>query len=612
MAKKKAKNIVDDLVREIETTKGVTVSDYQKNIYDFVAFGKGNAVINAKAGSGKTTTLIHSLSLIPNKLKVLFVAFNKHIVTELNDRIKSKDNIDIKTVHSLGLSMIKRNFIDTEIEINEYKYRTYIKKNISLLTDMESKKMKKSEYDEYIDNISLIVNMARLNLCQCEADIEKILDRYGINAIDDEVSVSLKVMVWGKENYSSIDYTDMIWIPVELGLKPIGYQYDWIFVDELQDISDVQRELILKCFKRGTRMLGCGDPSQCIYSFSGSSPEAFKRFESISNTITLPLSISYRCAKNIVRLANSIEPKLEFTDNASDGIVEYDSHISDIKNGDMVLCRNKFPLFKLYMMFLKLGKKSYIKGNDIGDSLIKMVDSCGKTELNSDLKEDGVFVRLYEKMFDDRNKLIVNRGLDLDDATFSEPIMREYDNIKALDVLSEGIRTASELKERISKVFSDDIDGICLSTIHKAKGLESNNVYIICKSLLPSKNAKLSWEIEQERNLEYVAYTRAKYKLSFVSEKEVSPAFASVDVGAAKTELSYIEKRVCKLTGKEPMSDVDNIEVSKLAVSKIEKLKDFDTPNVIIIDSNTVSDSIENSFFDMSLTKKKRKKSRRF
>ena len=67
MAKKKAKNIVDDLVREIEATKGVTVSDYQKNIYDFVAFGKGNAVINAKAGSGKTTTLIHSLSLIPNK-----------------------------------------------------------------------------------------------------------------------------------------------------------------------------------------------------------------------------------------------------------------------------------------------------------------------------------------------------------------------------------------------------------------------------------------------------------------------------------------------------------------------------------------------------------------
>ena len=608
MAKKKNKNIVEDLIKKIENNNSVTVSDYQKNIYDFIAFGKGNAVINAKAGSGKTTTLINALSLIPDKLKVLFVAFNKHIVSELSNKIGDKKNIDIKTVHSLGLSMIKRNFIDTKIEINEYKYRTYIKKNISFLTDIESKKMKKNEYDEYIDNISLIVNLGRLNLCQCALDLENLLDRYGISIIDDEIDVSLKVMEWGKNNYDSIDYTDMVWIPIELGLKPIGYQYDWIFVDELQDISDVQRELILKCFKRGTRMIGCGDPSQCIYSFSGSSPEAFKRFQNINNTITLPLSISYRCAKNIVKLANSIEPKLEYANNAIDGVIEYDCHISDIKNGDMVLCRNKFPLFKLYMMFLKLGKKSHIKGNDIGENLIKMIDSCEKVELNSNLRKDGVFIRLYEKMFDDRNKLIINKGLDIDDATFSDVIMRQYDSIKALDVLSDGINTSQELKERILKVFSDNNDSICLSTIHKAKGLEANNVYIICKSLMPNKAAKLSWEIEQEKNLEYVAYTRAKNKLGFVSEKEVSPAFASIDLNSAKTELSYIEKRVCDILGKEPMSDINNVEVSKLAVNKIENLKDLDSPNVISINSNS---SQKDGFFDTSLSKKKIKKSRR-
>ena len=60
------------------------------------------------------------------------------------------------------------------------------------------------------------------------------------------------------------------------------------------------------------------------------------------------------------------------------------------------------------------------------------------------------------------------------------------------------------------------------------------------------------------------------------------------------------------------MSDINNIEVSKLAVNKIETLKDFDSPNMITIDSNENIESSKNGFFDSSLKKKKTKKSRRF
>lgn len=588
------KDIVNELINKLESEGNVKVSSFQKDIYDFVAHGKGNAVIDAKAGSGKTTTLINSLSLIPDKYKILFVAFNKHIVAELTQKIGEKKNIDIKTVHSLGLSMIKRNFIEEKVEINEYKYRTYLKKNLQLLTDIETKPFNKNEKNEYINNINNLINLGRLNMCQSKKEFEKIISRYDIAPIDDEIDIALKVMAWGKENYSTIDYTDMVWLPVELNLKPIGYQYDWIFVDELQDISDVQRELILKCFKRGTRMLGCGDPSQCIYSFSGSSPEAFKRFQDLKNTITLPLSISYRCAKNIVKLANGIVPSLMASDNAIDGLVEYNSHVSNISDGDMVLCRNKYPLFKLYMMLLKLGKKSYIKGNDIEDGLTKLIDSCDKEFLNKDLRQDGVFVRLYEKMFDDRNRLMLSKGLDLYDSTFSDYIMKQYDDIKALEALSYGINTSDELKNRIAKVFSNDVNSICLSTIHKAKGLESNNVFIICKSLIPSKSAKLDWELVQEKNLEYVAYTRAKKKLSFISEKEVQPLFGGNDMSALKTELDYIEKRICLILNKTPMSDITDVEMSTIAVSKIEKLEDIDSPVIVSIDQNVTNLSNKN------------------
>ena len=59
-----------------------------------------------------------------------------------------------------------------------------------------------------------------------------------------------------------------------------------------------------------------------------------------------------------------------------------------------------------------------------------------------------------------------------------------------------------------------------MSTIHKAKGLEADNVYIACRDLMPSSRAKKDWEIRQEYNLMYVAYTRARDILGFIDDSE--------------------------------------------------------------------------------------------
>ena len=58
-------------------------SIFQQDIYNFITDGTGNAVVSAVAGSGKTTTLLHALELIPTNKTVLFLAFNKSIATEL-------------------------------------------------------------------------------------------------------------------------------------------------------------------------------------------------------------------------------------------------------------------------------------------------------------------------------------------------------------------------------------------------------------------------------------------------------------------------------------------------------------------------------------------------
>ena len=54
----------------------------------------------------------------------------------------------------------------------------------------------------------------------------------------------MKLLDWGKTHLDTMDYTDMIWLPNVLNLKPTGLQYDYIMVDECQDMNKAERELV--------------------------------------------------------------------------------------------------------------------------------------------------------------------------------------------------------------------------------------------------------------------------------------------------------------------------------------------------------------------------------
>ena len=80
--------------------------------------------------------------------------------------------------------------------------------------------------------------------------------------------------------------------------------------------------------------------------------------------------------------------------------------------------------------------------------------------------------------------------------------------------LSRLANSIADLKVKIKTIFTDEIEGICLSTVHKIKGLEANRVFIVRPDLLPLPNVR-SWQAIQEKNLEYVAITRAKLELIY-------------------------------------------------------------------------------------------------
>lgn len=601
---KKKRGRKKKIVEPAQIMSGFIPSKYQQDIFDFIQHGNGNSVINALAGSGKTSTIVNAVKLIPSTCNALFIAFNKEIVKELEKKLAGVKNVQVKTLHSLGLLMIRRN-LGTNIEIDEYKYRTFIKKNIKQLSSADFDKMTTKLMQQYTDNVIQLCDLGRYNLAQCEKDLLQVSARHDIPIIDDECNAVLNVMKWGRENTTSIDFTDMVWLPYELTLNPIGLQYDYIFIDECQDLNAAQRELFLRCFRRGTRFIAVGDKKQAIYSFAGADAESFAKLQNLPNTTTLPLPISYRCPKKVVNLANQFVDTMECREGAPDGEIVHNVSIKDIHDGDMVLCRTKMPLIKLYMRYLRMGVKSYVRGQDIGLNLLRMVDKTEQIVLNVSLQKDGVFARLYDDLFEERNRLMIKRGMDLEDATLSNQIMNKYDSIKALEILAEGLTSARDLHDRIENVFAESADGVCLSTIHKAKGLEANNVYILCKTLMPSRLATQDWEKEQEQNLMYVAYTRAKYKLGFVSETEISPSAGMIDPSAALTELNYIENKICKLLNKTPQVIMDATEVAQYNLKSATIIEEKETNHAEISSNNNEDSDSETMKKLLELVKKK-------
>lgn len=589
--------------KKTDKKQEIKYSKYQKDIFDYIEHGQGHLVVEAAAGSGKTFTLIKCLELIPNDKRILLTAFNKDIVNELKKKAKEFPNVECKTLHGLGMLMVMKNVDEMSPVPEIFKYSSQFYSNPSAYTKINLFRLKKHDRKTYMDNVKKYVDFARYFLCQTPKDLDEIEKAYEIETVADEKEVAMKLLEWGKTNLKTMDYTDMIWLPNVLNLKPIGLQYDYIMVDECQDMNKAERELVLKCFKMGTRMVSVGDENQLIYQFSGSDKDSLNTLKNLPNTKCLPLSISYRCADSIVEYAQRIVPSIEKNDDHRAGNVLEDVPLEDVKDGDMVLCRTNAPLVDLYNRYLKLGKKSYIVGKDIGSNMKTIIESMNMTEVNwGNIEKDGLFIRLYDDLFETRNKIMVESNVSKEDAINSRQFQDKLDMINAIGAMANGINSVDELLGKIDVVFPKKVqkEGIKLSTIHKSKGLECENVYIACKSLMPSKNATTKWEKRQERNLMYVAYTRAKNKLGFLDEKEFNyNNQPNGTLDALEAAVNFVLKKSTK----------NNI-TKKTAPKIVKKAKKID---ITVLDGNTISlsDKPRNNvceFSDLLLGRKRRKK----
>lgn len=563
-------------------------SDEQYRIFDAILNDKlsRNIRVNAVAGSGKSSTIRGCIALIPPDKRILVVAHNRVVrddifakllksgrlvanktererrrgykeATEVRYILKKDDNgktitpIMVQTFHGLGYGTIGKTFgwgggvVDI---IQDNKYDDYFDENIVSLVPPDYDGWKKGVKRKYRRNVFAILDYARINLCQTEREIEKkVIDKYGINPISNEISAVKKMMDWGMESAKEerIDFTDCVWIPAESEVcKNIYFKgnpkdtYDYVFVDEAQDMSPAQLAMIIKANNsRKTRVILMGDSDQAINMWCGSMTDALStacRKINGNGWIDFDLTINFRCGKKIIEFANNIldnyhkkeGKRLKPKDNAVDGVVQYNAKLSDIQSGDLVLARFTSTIFELFARLIRMGKKAVIRGesqfiNDFKELVSTDTDSIADIIQNA--KEN--FALEWKK---------ATKNDDYRESMHNTQVINCYMLIKALESLSTVASTKSQLNALLNaSVISENDekqekqnhnDYIELSTIHRAKGHEADNVYIACPSVLYSPlidEKSKEWERVSEENLQYVAYTRAAKKMAFIDEKEI-------------------------------------------------------------------------------------------
>lgn len=497
----------------------MTPSLQQSDIFSFVATGIGSLIVDAKAGTGKTTTCVWSMEYIPKGESlvgpaVIFLAFNKNIATTLQQRVPK--GCVASTFHSLGLRALKDSGI--------------VERNVKI----ESGKCRKMVWNACDRNDPDTQNIIRLvSLCKSvprrpedwdNASLKELALRYDFTLENEARSfrVVLRVLENSFANLEEIDFDDMLWLPVLLNAS--FDKYDYIYVDEAQDTNDIQLEilgLLCKVVNHPTlgvvdvlsRLIAVGDPHQAIYGFRGANSDSMSRIAKRFSCTTLPLTVSYRCSKNGIKEAQKIVPAIQAHPDAIDGEVKrLETYVADdFEKGSIILCRNTAPLVAFAYDLLRRDVPCKILGRDIGKQLSDLVKKMHAFSLEDlEAKLQIWSVREAAKAVEE------NRSAE-----------RIHDQHECLvffiSSLDEDSRSVDSLLAKIELMFTDDSNGssssrVTLSTVHKAKGLEFPLVFLLDKEkYMPSRYATQPWQVKQEYNLLYVAVTRAIEKFCYIN-----------------------------------------------------------------------------------------------
>lgn len=270
----------------------------------------GRMMVLAGPGSGKTTVITYRIKQLIDKHnippeRILVITFTKVAANEMSSRFKNMTNSNYKVVfgtfHSIFFKIIRMALGYKLENVLKEDERKFILKNIINLL-----KIKFEDEDEFLKDISSEISLMKNELIDskyynpivCSTDDYKmIVDRYEKFKIENK----------------KIDFDDMLcicWKVLNEDKKCLEWwqkKYDYILIDEFQDINRVQYETICLLSQKHNNLFIVGDDDQSIYKFRGARPEFLLKFpKDFDKVKAVTLNINYRSTDNIISIANKI------------------------------------------------------------------------------------------------------------------------------------------------------------------------------------------------------------------------------------------------------------------------------------------------------------------
>ena len=543
------------------------LSTYQQDILDFFLNNpQSNMLVNALAGSGKSTTAC--MLSEHSKTSDLYIAFNASVVEEFKKKIKNPKT-KVMTMHSLAYSLMLYN-VEQESKDSAEKPKGFGSQRSKRTVSLDNFKPHKildeeitKRYGRYIefakrvflkDNYVNLYNLCRLTLTDMSSnkDVSRLIDDHvlflyygdeGYSAPDiSEITSTLKILDTKSrqqfETQGVIDFTDMLWITFNK-LKydnwevPYWALYTNIYCDEVQDFSNIQLNF-LKFIKRTKgRYVFIGDFHQAIYNFAGANAQAFNQIPKMFAPVeTFDLPICYRCAKShLSRVNREYGIPILPCDDAPMGFVKTidKNKISEYaKAGDMVISRKNKWIAEVVLDLARNGTPIFIEDKEMVGAIKRQILSSKCTSVGT-LKKflQKVISNYNKKLFEIVSKNVREGGHEEEHLEAVTETNSKIDNTSFLLEILEGYLEHHASSDSVSK-FSNFIDKLLnttpspscvrLCSIHKAKGLEATNVFVLNEAKINYDFRNSKEQNVQEKNLSYIATTRAKEGLYLVKE----------------------------------------------------------------------------------------------
>lgn len=542
-------------------------STYQQDILDFFLNNpQSNMLVNALAGSGKSTTAC--MLSEHSKTSDLYIAFNASVVEEFKKKIKNPKT-KVMTMHSLAYSIMLYN-VEQESKDSGEKPKGFGSQRSKRTVSLDNFKPHKildeeitKRYGRYIefakrvflkDNYVNLYNLCRLTLTDMSSnkDVSRLIDDHvlflyygdeGYSAPDiSEITSTLKILDTKSrqqfETQGVIDFTDMLWITFNK-LKydnwevPYWALYTNIYCDEVQDFSNIQLNF-LKFIKRTKgRYVFIGDFHQAIYNFAGANAQAFNQIPKMFAPVeTFDLPICYRCAKShLSRVNREYGIPILPCDDAPLGFVKTidKNKISEYaKAGDMVISRKNKWIAEVVLDLARNGTPIFIEDKEMVVAIKRQILSSKCTSVGTLEKFLQKVISNYnKKLFEIVSKNVREGGHEEERLEAVAETNSKIDNTSFLLEILEGYLENHTSSDSVSK-FSDFVDKLLnttpspdcvrLCSIHKAKGLEATNVFVLNEAKINFDFRNSKEQNVQEKNLSYIATTRAKEGLYLVKE----------------------------------------------------------------------------------------------